>query len=70
MHALRLLYILVPYVCDVSRLAFVYYTHFCDRHLALSGHFPSINLYIVISLSTVYILFGLCRRDSHITGVC
>ena len=72
MHALRLLYILVPYVCDVSRpapvcsYATLCYTHVCAR-LALLGHFPS-NLHILLSI--VYVLFGICRRDSHIAGVC
>jgi len=39
------------------------YTHVCAR-LALLGYFPS------ILLSIVYVLFGICRRDSHIAGVC
>src|SRR5258706_2937943 len=73
-HALRLLYILVPYVCDVSRPASVCsyatlcYTHVCARLPV--GLFPFQPAYIVISLSIVYVLFGICRRDSHIAGVC
>ena len=72
MHAVRLLYILVPYVCDVSRpapvcsYAILCYTHVCAR-LALLGYFPS-NLHILLSI--VYVLFGICRRDSHIAGIC
>jgi len=71
MHALRLLYILVPYVRDVSRPPYALmlpyaYTPVCAR-LALLGYFPS-HLHILLSI--VYVLFGICRRDSHIAGVC
>jgi len=34
------------------------------------GSFHFQPIYIDISLSTVYVLFGICRRDSHIAGVC
>jgi len=52
MDALRLLYILVSCVYDVSSMLYP-----CIRSPSLLGHFP------------MYVLFGICRRDSHIMCV-
>jgi len=64
-RVLPLLYILVPYVCDVSRLASVCCYAVPMYAFAFSvGPFPFQPVYC-ISLSTVYVLFGICQRQSY-----
>ena len=75
MHALRLLYILVPYVCDVSRLAPVCsyatlcYTHVCARLTCWVISFPTcIYCYIVIHPCTP--ISFLSHRQSYCGCSC
>ena len=72
-HTLLLLFILVPYMCDVSRLVSMLLYHpilyRCTRSPCLVGLFPFQPAYIVVSLSTVYVLFGIILFDASLQQV-